>query len=151
MGEFDSRRRRPYRPSVDGGGLPRRVVDAFDRRLTEGSKSHEPVSSLNEGYFIQRESEWQIKLNQQEWLTLEEDAQDAVRYTLETHPEIDWPSWIPREDALGPIISRRGRMDKSYGPSFHTDSGLTLDQGRFREERDQSFPPTDPAAGAGKG
>jgi len=60
------------------------------------------------------------------------------------------PAWIPREDALGPIPSRRGMLDQSYGSSPRFDSDPYSDEQRFRQGLDRYFPPGDHASGAGR-
>lgn len=150
MGEFDPRRKRPFRPSIDGGGIPRKTVEGLVSLFTKESTTPETVSSLNVEYFIQEENKWRLNLSELQWHSLEEDAQDHVRYELERRKDIDWPSWIPREDARGSIRSRRGMMDNAFGQSTRTEVDSRLDEGRIQEERDRSFPPIDPAAGADK-
>lgn len=152
MGEFDSRRSRPFRPSVDGGGIPRKTVDGivslFTKKSGDERAAKEQNTILGSEYFIKEENEWRLNLSELQWHALEEDDQDHVRYELERRTDIDWPFWIPREDVYGPIRSRRGRMDDAFGSFGGLSSDLSGDE--LRELRDMSFPPTDPAAGADK-
>ena len=88
------------------------------------------------------------------FIYIQEQQRDWIRYELERRsredPSFIWPSWIPREDAHGPIRSRRGMLDQSYGSSPRFDSDPYYDEQRFRDDLDRYFPSGDHASGAGR-
>ena len=109
-------------------------------------------SRLGEDLFIQEESETRVRMDKEQWRRMEEDQQDRVRYVLEQRaeedPDFSWPSWIPREDAHGPIRSRRSMDDKTWGPSVPSEYDQYLDEQIFRDDPGPRLDPGDHSSGA---
>ena len=86
---------------------------------------------------------------------MEDEARDGVLYEIERRerndPDFRRPAWIPREDALGPIESRRKSLDRTFGPTPRSDYDRYPDEQRFREDLDRYFPGGDHASGADRG